>query len=118
MWRAFAVLMVSVLVVGWLGVTGAAPVSPGGQNNDTTPASPAERGDYFISADTVIIGCTAGAAAGIFAAGIPLVNALRTGVGIPEGFSLLGYLTWMGCTVGAASGVVAVITAWLLPSHH
>ncbi len=84
-------------------------------------ASPSDatnkRGDYFISTDTVIIGCTAGAAAGLLAGGIPLADALRTGIALSPSFSLLIYLTWMGCGVGAASGVVAVITAWLLPTH-
>jgi|GEM_PF-5825411 len=74
------------------------------------------REDYFIRLDTVIIGCTSGAAAGMLAGSIPLTRALSSGIGISESFLLASYLTGLGCGVGAASSVVAILTAWLLPS--
>ncbi|CAK0748647.1 hypothetical protein CCP3SC5AM1_1530005 [Gammaproteobacteria bacterium] len=73
-----------------------------------------ERDDYFVSVDTIIIGCTAGAAAGILVASIPLAGSLATGIGIHESFSLLGTLTGMGCGVGSASSAVAIFTAWFI----
>jgi len=72
-----------------------------------------QRDDYFVSIDTVIIGCTSGAAAGIFAGSFPLVTAMLTGIGFYDSFSLLTNLAGLGCGVGAASGGVAVLTAWI-----
>jgi len=105
-------------MISWLGFADAAPTGLMEQSNNASSSTSSKREDYFISTDTVIIGCTAGAAAGILAGSLPLANALRTGIGVSESLSLLNYLTWMGCGVGAASGVVAVITAIFLPSHN
>ncbi|CAK0746387.1 conserved membrane hypothetical protein [Gammaproteobacteria bacterium] len=90
----------------------AVPVTPTIQ--PTAPIVASE--DYFISLDTVIIGCTAGAAAGILAGSLPLAGAMVTGVGVPASVNLLVNLTGLGCGVGAASGGVAILTAWLLSS--
>ena len=70
----------------------------------------AERGDYFISGDTVLIGGTAGAAAGILAGSLPVLAALISGVGLAPGITTLVHLTGPGCGVGAASGGVAILT--------
>lgn len=78
-------------------------------------AGPVEaRQDYFVSADTVIIGCTAGAAAGALAGSLPVFAALMSGVGFPASLHMLINLTGLGCGVGAASGGVAILTAWML----
>jgi len=74
----------------------------------------AERGDYFISGDTVLIGCTAGAAAGMLAGSLPVLAALTSGIGLSAGITTLVNLTGLGCGVGAASGGVAILTAWML----
>jgi hypothetical protein len=77
-------------------------------------AAAAGREDYFVSSDTVIIGCTAGAAAGILVGSVPVVGALMSGIGVPESVTLLVNLTGMGCGVGAVSSAVAIFTAWML----
>lgn len=70
--------------------------------------------DYFISADTVIIGCTSGMAAGILVGSVPVAGAIMSGIGLPESVSLLINMAGMGCGVGAVSGAVAILTAWML----
>jgi len=70
--------------------------------------------DYFISADTVIIGCTSGMAAGILVGSVPVAGAVMSGIGLPESVSLLINMAGMGCGVGAVSGAVAILTAWML----
>lgn len=77
----------------------------------------AARQDYFISPDTVIIGCTSGMAAGILVGSVPVAGAMMTGIGVPESITLLVNLTGMGCGVGAVSSAVAIFTAWMLDSH-
>lgn len=85
-----------------------------------SPAPAAEAGvvaareDYFISPDTVIIGCTAGMAAGILVGSVPVTGALMSGIGVPESVNLLINLAGMGCGVGAVSSAVAIFTAWML----
>lgn len=79
-----------------------------------TTAGADRRDDYFVSMDTVIIGCTSGAAAGIFAGSFPLVSAMLTGIGFYDSFGLLTNLAGLGCGVGAASGGVAILTAWII----
>ncbi len=118
--RPVILIILSAIVAGWVGTLAAATVGSTSEqmrNATTEPASPPRRDDYFISVDTVIIGCTAGAAAGALASVPSLVGVARTGAGLVASLSRLNYLTWMGCSVGAASGIVAVITAMLLPSH-
>jgi len=77
-------------------------------------APPTAKEDYFISADTVIIGCTAGAAAGLLAGSLPVFAALVAGTGLPDSIRILINLTGLGFGVGAASGGVAILTAWML----
>ncbi|CAK0752580.1 membrane hypothetical protein [Azospirillaceae bacterium] len=77
-----------------------------------------ERQDYFISADTVIIGCTSGAAAGALAGAIPVFGALISGTGLAMGTSMAIRLTGLGCSVGMITGAVAVLTAWLLDERR
>lgn len=85
----------------------------------TTPVVPTKvpKEDYFISADTVVIGCTAGMAAGVLVGSVPVAGAMMSGIGVPESVSLLVNLTGMGCGVGAVSSAVAIFTAWMLNAH-
>lgn len=80
-----------------------------------TPAPVRE--DYFVSADTVVIGCTAGMAAGVLVGSVPVAGAMMSGIGGPESIALLVNLTGMGCGVGAVSSAVAIFTAWMLNAH-
>lgn len=83
------------------------------------PMSKQARPDYFISPGTVIIGCTAGAAAGALAAGLPVVAAVATGLAVvPTAWSFMASITVLGCVIGAASGGVAIGTAWLLARYN
>jgi len=79
-----------------------------------TAAPMAAREDYFVSGDTVLIGCTAGAAAGLLAGSLPVFAALAVGTGFPAAVAMMINLTGLGCGVGAASGGVAILTAWML----
>ena len=81
---------------------------------EATAAPLAAREDYFVSGDTVLIGCTAGAAAGLLAGSLPVFAALTVGAGLPAAVSMMINLTGLGCGVGAASGGVAILTAWML----
>jgi hypothetical protein len=83
----------------------------------TSVPTKAPREDYFISADTVVIGCTAGMAAGVLVGSVPVAGAMMSGIGVPESVSLLVNLTGMGCGVGAVSSAVAIFTAWMLNAH-
>ncbi len=83
------------------------------------PANTPARPDYFISAGTIIIGCTAGAAAGGLAAGLPITAAIATGAAVvPAAWAFMTSITILGCVVGAASSGVAIGTAWLLERTH
>ena len=79
------------------------------------PAGKPARPDHFISPETVIIGCTSGAAAGALAAGVPITAAIATGAAVvPAAWTFMVSITFFGCVIGAATGAVAVGTAWLL----
>lgn len=109
-------VMLLLVIAGNYVVNAAEPMQPTNKINPAQKSKNAseKREDYFVSVDTIIIGCTAGAAAGVLVAGIPLAGAIVTGFGVQENFILLGNLTGMGCGVGAASSVVAILTAWLM----
>lgn len=77
-------------------------------------ASRTDAGDSFISLDTVIVGCTAGATAGAMAIALPVVTMASTGVGLPASATALVGTAGIGCGVGAASSLAAMGTAWAL----
>lgn len=66
----------------------------------------------FISADTVIIGCTAGGGASAFAAVLPLLTTAFGGAGVVVTPVVVGAWTGIGCAVGVVSGLIAIGTAW------
>ncbi|NYZ11845.1 hypothetical protein HL658_04730 [Azospirillum sp. RWY-5-1] len=66
----------------------------------------------FISADTVIIGCTAGGGASAFAAVLPLLTTAFGGAGVLVTPAVVGAWTGIGCAVGVVSGLIAIGTAW------
>ena len=103
------------LVVALLAVSLLLSPSCGGHAVAAEPTSNPAKADYFVSSGTVIIGCTAGAAAGALAAGMPITAAIATGAAIvPTAWTFMTSITVWGCVVGAASGAVAIGTAWLL----
>jgi len=69
-------------------------------------------GDSFISADTVVIGCTAGGGASAFAAVLPLMTTAFGGVGTVITPAVVAAWTGIGCAVGVVSGLIAIGTAW------
>lgn len=83
-------------------------------NNNVKPKYDHIREDYFVSSDTVIIGCTSGMAAGILVGTVPVTGAVMSGIGVSESVNLLINLAGMGCGVGAVSSAVAILTAWML----
>lgn len=76
------------------------------------PPRAAGRNDGFISIDTVIIGCTAGAAAGALAIALPVLTVASSGVGLPASASAIIGTAGIGCAVGVVSGLAAIGTAW------
>ena len=72
----------------------------------------AGRSDDFISINTVIIGCTAGAAAGALAIALPVLTVASSGIGLPASASAILGTAGIGCAVGVASGLAAIGTAW------
>ena len=69
-----------------------------------------KRQEKFMSADTLVIACTAGAASGMVAHGLP---ALAAGGAALGGAAMLG-TGLFGCVVGAGAGATAIATQWLL----
>ncbi len=76
------------------------------------PPRTANRGDGFISIDTVVIGCTAGAAAGALAIALPVMTVASSGIGLPASASAIISTAGIGCAVGVVSGLAAIGTAW------
>jgi hypothetical protein len=114
--RVWGSLLLVTTLVGLVSLAQAEPQ----QTTASTPAAPNTppvREDYFVSTDTLIIGCTAGAAAGILVGSVPVAGAMMSGIGVPESVNLLINLTGMGCGVGVASSAVAILTAWMLQPH-
>ena len=70
------------------------------------------RADGFISIDTVVIGCTAGAAAGALAIALPVITVASSGIGLPASASAIIITAGIGCAVGVVSGLAAIGTAW------
>ncbi|MEI6986469.1 MAG: hypothetical protein WCK65_10085 [Rhodospirillaceae bacterium] len=78
------------------------------------PPRSTARSDGFISLDTVIIGCTAGAAAGALAIALPVLTIASSGIGLPASVSAILSTAGIGCAVGMVSGLAAIGTAWTL----
>ena len=76
------------------------------------PTRSAAHGDGFISVDTVVIGCTAGAAAGALAIALPVLTVASSGIGLPASASAIISTAGIGCAVGVVSGLAAIGTAW------
>ena len=76
------------------------------------PARGGAQSDNFISVDTVVIGCTAGAAAGALAIALPVLTVASSGIGLPASASAIVSTAGIGCAVGVVSGLAAIGTAW------
>jgi len=73
-----------------------------------------KREDKFMSPETLIIACSAGAASGVVAHGLPALAAAASGIGAPLGAAALLGTGVFGCVVGAGAGATAIGTQWLL----
>ena len=73
-----------------------------------------KREDKFMSPETLVIACTAGAASGVVAHGLPILAAAASGIGAPFGAAALLGTGVFGCVVGAGAGATAIGTQWLL----
>ena len=73
-----------------------------------------KREDKFMSPETLVIACTAGAASGMVAHGLPALAAAATGIGAPLGAAALLGTGAFGCVIGAGAGATAIGTQWLL----
>lgn len=73
-----------------------------------------KREERFMSAETLIIACSAGAVSGAVAHGLPGLAAMATGVGVPLGAMALAGTGVFGCVVSAAAAATAIGTQWAL----
>ncbi|MEI6987342.1 MAG: hypothetical protein WCK65_14565 [Rhodospirillaceae bacterium] len=74
-----------------------------------------KRRDKFMSSETLVIACSAGAVSGLVAHGLPLLAvAAGTGIAAPLGPVALVGASLFGCIVSAGAGAVAIGTQWLL----
>jgi len=79
------------------------------------PATPAEAaGDGFISVDTVVVGCVAGAAAGALTILLPGAAAVAEGAAFAVAPAAVAGIAGIGCAVGVVSGLAAIGTALAL----
>ncbi len=72
-----------------------------------------EPGNSFISPDTVVVGCTAGAAAGALTLLLPAIALAVTepAIGLVVTRQGVIHLAGIGCAVGVMSGLAAIGTA-------
>ena len=103
--RYFKSLTIAALILGLCGFWSAPARASGGESS-------------FISADTLIIGCTAGGGASAFAAVLPLMTTAFGGVGVAITPGVVAAWTGIGCAVGIVSGGIAVGTAWAMETWN
>lgn len=78
-----------------------------------------KRQDKFMSTDTLVIACVAGAASSLVAHALPVLAAAVSGIGLPVGMASLMGTSVFGCLVGAGGGAVAMGTqATLNTARH
>ena len=73
-----------------------------------------KRQDRFMSLDTMVIACVAGAVSSVVAHGLPALALAATGVGGALGAVALVEPSVFGCLVGAGGGATAIGTQALL----
>ncbi len=69
-----------------------------------------KRQDKFMSLDTLVIACVAGAASSVVAHALPAIAAAASGVGLSMGVASLVNSSVFGCLVGAGGGAAAIGT--------
>jgi hypothetical protein len=72
------------------------------------------RGDHFISPDSLIIGCVAGASAGFAVSVAPLLGLTVSGAGTPVGIAYVAGVTLLSCGMAVMSGAAGMGTMWAL----
>ncbi|CAK0752593.1 hypothetical protein CCP2SC5_180031 [Azospirillaceae bacterium] len=70
------------------------------------------RGDKFISSDSLVVGCVAGASAGAAVGIAPALGFTMTGVAMPVSLTYIFGATLLSCGMALAGGVVGMATAW------
>ena len=73
-----------------------------------------KREEKFMSSDTLIIACNAGAASGVVAHSLPALTALVSGLDARLGVSAILGTAAFGCVIGAGAAAIAITTQWLL----
>ena len=69
-----------------------------------------KRQDKFMSLDTLVIACVAGAASSVVAHALPAIAAAASGLGLSVGVASLVNSSVFGCLVGAGGGAAAIGT--------
>jgi hypothetical protein len=77
-----------------------------------------KRGERFLSTDTLAIACSAGAASGVVAHGLPAIAMAASGVAAPVSLAALAGTSLFGCAVGAGAGLAAMATQLTLDLIH
>lgn len=76
------------------------------------------RGDNFISTDSLIVACTAGASAGIMVGVAPALGFTATGVAAPVAATYVLGAAILSCGMAIASGAAGMGTAHGLDGMH
>lgn len=76
------------------------------------------RGDNFITKDSLLIGCAAGATAGLLVSVIPTLGFVDSFVGAPLSGTYLVGTALLSCTMSIAASVAGMGTAWALNKWH
>jgi len=77
-----------------------------------------KRENKFVSTDTLIIACSAGAVSGAVAHALPALALLASGVAAPIGVATIAGTGVFGCIISAAAGAVAIGTQLGLRLAH
>jgi hypothetical protein len=111
---SLVVIMAAVMLVGF---AAGAKAADGGSDLGNRVS---DAGNSFISPDTVVVGCTAGAAAGALTVLLPALALAfaEPAVGFVVAREAVTTISGIGCAVGVVSGLAAIGTAIGLTSLH
>jgi len=76
------------------------------------------RGDNFISNDSLVIGCIAGASAGMMASTAPMIGLTVASTATPLNVAYITVASLMGCGMAVVGGIAGMATARGLEKVH
>ncbi|CAK0764163.1 exported hypothetical protein [Gammaproteobacteria bacterium] len=76
------------------------------------------RGDNFISNDSLVIGCIAGASAGMMASTAPMIGLTVANTATPLNVAYITVASFMGCGMAVVGAIAGMATARALENVH